>query len=39
MVQDMVSQALMRLCSVKEVTSVGVTGKSAQCIFGKWITM
>ena len=39
MVQDVVSQAQMRSCSVKEVTSVGITGESSQRIFGKWITM
>lgn len=29
----------MRSCSVKEVTSVGITGKSAWCTFGKLISM
>lgn len=39
MVQDVVSQAQMRSCSVKEVTSVGITGKSAWCTFGKLNSM
>ena len=37
--QDLVSQAQMRSCSVKEVTSIGITGERARRIFVKWITM